>query len=216
MATKTPPKPVQKAKKAATPDSSPKVVVKQVKRIDPPKPKRVSRKGKAPPIVYNSKSIRAEREAEEKARGFDRPKKPTPAIVNEILDLIEAGFTLTEIISDRGDMPSVGCWYMWLRADEALADRYARAKEIQCESMAMDIVRLSNTPRKGIRTVTRSTKDGTFMEVTEGDAVDRTRLQVEARRWYLEKIMPKRFGTKVDVNHTGEVRVVLQQGDEKL
>jgi len=193
-----------------------KVVKTQVKSIDPPKPKRVSRKGKAPPIVYNAKKLREELAQEEKAKGFNRPAQKTEAIVNEILDKIESGMSLTEIIHDRGDMPSVGTWYNWLRADEALADRYARAKQTQCEAMAYDILRLSNKPLMGRRTVTRETKDGTLVEVTEGDATERTRLMVEARRWYLEKIAPKRFGPKVDVNHTGEVKVVMQSGDDQL
>lgn len=192
------------------------VIKTKVRSVDPPKPKRVSRKGKAPPIVYNGKTLRAELEAEEKTRGFHRPVTPTDKIVREILDYIESGMSLTEVVHDRGDMPSVSTWYLWMREDDELVEKYARAKQIQCEAMAYDILRLSNKPLIGQRKVTRETKDGTFVEITEGDATDRTRLMIEARRWYLEKIAPKKFGTKVDVNHTGEVKVVLQQGDEKL
>ena len=198
------------AAKKATPAAKKKVTVvrTQVKSVNLPAPPRVSRKGKAPPIVYNAKNLREEREAEEKARGFNRPVKPNDETINYILDMVESGMSLTEVIHDRPDMPSVGTWYNWMRADQVLADRYARAKQIQCEALAYDVLRLSNTPLKGVTTITRDTPTGTLVEVREGDNTERTRLMVEARRWYLEKIMPKKFGNSV--------QVILQSSDDKL
>lgn len=195
-------------KKPTTAKKKVTVVRTQVKSVNLPAPPRVSRKGKAPPIVYNAKNLREEREAEEKARGFNRPVKPNDETINYILDMVESGMSLTEVIHDRPDMPSVGTWYNWMRADQVLADRYARAKQIQCEALAYDVLRLSNTPLKGTTTITRDTPAGTLVEVREGYNTERTRLMVEARRWYLEKIMPKKFGNSV--------QVILQSSDDKL
>lgn len=43
-------------------------------------------------------------------------------------------------------------------------------------------------------------------EVSTGDMVDRSRLQVDARKWYLSKLAPKRYGEKL----------ILEQSDDRL
>lgn len=42
---------------------------------------------------------------------------------------------------------------------------------------------------------------------TEGE-VQRDRLRVDTRKWYLSKIMPKKFGEKMDVTSDGKAIVV--------
>ena len=40
-------------------------------------------------------------------------------------------------------------------------------------------------------------------EITIGDAVDRTRLQIDARKWYASKLAPKKYGDKVQQEVSG-------------
>ena len=74
--------------------------------------------------------------------------------------------------------------------------------------MAEDIIDIADTPKVGQKTVSKATG----LEVTEGDMVDRSRLQVDARKWLLSKLAPKKYGDKVGVQHEGGVTLNVVTG----
>ena len=39
------------------------------------------------------------------------------------------------------------------------------------------------------------------------EAIERTRLRIDARKWMMARILPKKYGDKLDLNHSGEVAV---------
>lgn len=48
----------------------------------------------------------------------------------------------------------------------------------------------------------RFNKDGESIGwVVNGEAVQRSKLRVDARKWALSKLLPKKYGDKIDVNH---------------
>jgi hypothetical protein len=59
------------------------------------------------------------------------------------------------------------------------------------------VVEIADTPQIG--TKTKTGKDG--VEVTEGDMIDHRRLRVDARKWYLCKLAPKRYGDRLDLGN---------------
>ena len=87
-----------------------------------------------------------------------------------------------------------------LNLDHPFSPQYTRAREIQAEVMADDIVDLS---------------DQRLSEGNEGafDNVQRSRLQVDTRKWYLSKVLPKKFGEKLSVEHEGTVQVKVSAID---
>ena len=191
-----------------------------VKTLKTPKTPRVSRKGIAPPIVYSGKQLAEERAKAQGKRGDNQ--KPTARVLDEIFDRIAAGEPLITILRDekKPHLPTVPLFYRWLEADELLVKRYIRAKEHQAETIAQEMVHIANTPQQGKKTVTKDTKDGVMVEVTEGDMIEHRRLQIEARRWLAGKLAPKKYGDKIQQEHTGAdggpMIVQLQPGDEKL
>ena len=46
------------------------------------------------------------------------------------------------------------------------------------------------------------------------DVVQRSRLRVDSRKWLLSKILPKQFGEKIDVNHSGELNLAGRSDDD--
>jgi hypothetical protein len=77
-------------------------------------------------------------------------------------------------------------------------------------------VRLSDIVRQGARTKRVKRKDGSW-EVTRTtiDMVERAKLQIDARKWYLMKLAPRKYGDLVQVDQT--VRHVEQkQVEERL
>lgn len=91
-------------------------------------------------------------------------------------------------------------------SDEALANRYARAKGDGLDALAEEIVALADECRMGVKTTTKA--DGS-VETVSGDMVDRTRLQIDSRKWLLSKLAPKKYGDKLDVNANVGVTVTL-------
>ena len=76
---------------------------------------------------------------------------------------------------------------------------------------------IADTPIEGEKTKTIDGPDGKKTEVTTGDMIDHRKLQVDARKWALARMNPKKYGDKVDLNHGGRVKVVsLDRDDEAI
>jgi hypothetical protein len=72
------------------------------------------------------------------------------------------------------------------------------------------IIKLADEIRPGQRTVSKATG----MEVTELDQVERSKLQIDARKWYLSKIAPKRYGDKLEVDQTVKIQPITFLGGD--
>lgn len=105
--------------------------------------------------------------------------------------------------------PAISTVLLWVREDEAFADRYAQARQIGYQTMADELIDVSRTPSPRTK---RNTKrkytefaDGntTMADVEENeetyDAVDARRLQVDTLKWFVAKALPKIYGDKLTV-----------------
>lgn len=132
-----------------------------------------------------------------KKRG--RPSTYKPVIARKICERLSNGESLRAICRDEGMPPesTVRQWYI----DDAqgFAAHYARARDMGLDSMADEILEIANTPMEGVRT--EQSADGT-KEVRE-DMLGHRRLQVDARKWYLSKLAPKRYGDSSVLALTG-------------
>lgn len=124
-----------------------------------------------------------------------RPSDYTPEIAAEICERLAGGVSLRAICAAE-DMPSDRSVYRWLEANEEFRQQYARAREVQADTLADEILDISNTTVIGVKTKTG--KDG--VEITEGDMIEHRRLQVDARKWLAGKLAPKKYGDKTDHN----------------
>jgi hypothetical protein len=141
-----------------------------------------------------------------------RPSDYNDVIAEAICEEIASGRSVVQICLDP-DFPSETTVYRWLDKHEAFRERYARAREFQAEHYAAEIIQLADTPVEA-RKITIKPDGGE--EVTIGDAVDRTRLQIDARKWYASKLSPKKYGDKLQQEVSGpnggpvEAKVVIE------
>lgn len=105
-----------------------------------------------------------------------RPTSRTPDLAEKILRRLEDGHSLLRIC-EPADMPSRSTVLRWTRADEDFRARYARARE-----------------------------DGLLLKAEEaldiadfGGDVNRDRLKVDTRKWYVSKLLPHVFGDRVAI-----------------
>ena len=90
--------------------------------------------------------------------------------------------------------------FRWLYRHPEFRDRYAYAKEISAYAIEEEAYEIADDGRNDWMEV--NDKDGECVGYrVNGEHVQRSRLRVDTRKWFMERIAAKRFGNKVDVNH---------------
>ena len=139
----------------------------------------------------------------------------TDQIADAICERIADGESLREICAGN-NMPSKSTVFRWLAEDEkeTFRDQYARAKEAQAEHMADEILHIADDGTNDW--MERFDKDGNSIGwQVNGEAVQRSRIRLDARKWLLAKLQPKKYGDHAtrDVNVTGNHTVNHQSAD---
>ena len=129
--------------------------------------------------------------------------------ISTVLEELASGRSLIAICQSEG-RPSFTTFMRWLaeegEAGNILRDKYARAREAQAEVMAEDILAIADEECTTVRADKHGTQDdgdGKTEVVFDSTAVQRNRLRVDARKWLLSKMAPKKYGDKVTQEHTG-------------
>jgi hypothetical protein len=127
-------------------------------------------------------------------------KKEIESIFETICDKIEnEGLPISRILNQE-NMPSYSTFYIWLNDDETKSKRYARATEVRAEKIFDEILDISDSQEGDVYI----DKDG--KECINHNIINRARLRVDARKWILSKMNPKKFSDKSqqDINITTE------------
>ena len=160
------------------------------------KKKKATKAGKAAPkpAVKKPAAKKAVKPAP-KPRG--RPSNYTTAIAERICARIADGESLVTICKDA-KFPARSTVMYWLadprRAD--FVDKYVRARELQADLYAAEVVEIADTVREVVR---KTVKEDGKVEKVHTDGVDRSRLMMDARKWYASKLAPKKYGDKLAV-----------------
>jgi len=139
-----------------------------------------------------------------KPRKNDKVKKPIgrPSEFNQqtadyICEQLALGRSLAKITKDDG-MPSYSTVARWLLARDDFRDSYVRAREVQADVIAEEILSISDDG------LNDTYEDDEGNPRTNHDVIARSRLRVDARKWYLSKVMPKKYGERTDINVGGQ------------
>lgn len=155
-----------------------------------------------------------------------RPTDFSEAIADEICELLADGVSLRAMCADNDRMPHRATIFRWLAdpAHAAFRDQYARAREAQADALADEIVAIADKPLVAVTitekmvAVAQGTGLGAELEpVTEtrtSDAVDRSRLMVDARKWITARLAPKKYGDKLEL--AGDADRPLQHVIERI
>lgn len=135
-----------------------------------------------------------------------RPSSFTQEVADNICARLAEGESLRAICRDDA-MPSQTTIFRWLadKLNKAFREQYAHAREVQAESMFEEMLEIADDGRND----TYQTDDG---ERTNQDVIARSRLRVDARKWALSKMLPKKYGDKVSL--TGEGGGPIQTATE--
>lgn len=125
-----------------------------------------------------------------------QPTKKTKEVTNEICQLVaNSSKGLREIAASVGITRQT--LLKWLNEDADFSAQYARAKELQMDFMAEEILVIAD--------------DGTRDDIiTDNGAIPnhewmaRAKLRIDTRKFLMSKLAPKKYGDKLDVTSNGE------------
>jgi len=127
--------------------------------------------------------------------------KFSQAVADRICSRIADGESLRSICSDE-DMPSQVSVFRWL-GDERYADfgkQYASAREAQADSIFDEILDIADDGRNDWMEK-RDEEGGNLGWKENGEAINRSRLRIDARKWMAGKLRPKKYGDKLALEH---------------
>lgn len=127
------------------------------------------------------------------------PLTYTPEIATAICTRLATGESLRSICRDEG-MPHRATVHRWLIDNVGgICDQYTRAREVGLDELAEEILEIADTPQDGEETE----DDGEKVKTRRGDMLGHRRLQVDARKWILSKLAPKKYGERTAMELTG-------------
>jgi transposase-like protein len=104
-----------------------------------------------------------------------RPSKYTNALADEICRCIAGGTSVRSICAREG-MPSQDAVYRWLRQQPEFHEKYARAREQRTDRWGEEILEIADAP------------------AADSTEVQRARLRVDARKWLMARMAPRKYG----------------------
>ena len=117
-----------------------------------------------------------------------RPTTYSPELVEKLLEHLEDGLCVSDVAKIEG-MPKVRTVYQWMEAHPEFAQAYARAVEAGIRGNESEL--LAEARRRPV------------------DSVDAQgqRTLVDALKWRLSKRLPRDFGDRQQVEHSGKVEL---------
>lgn len=142
---------------------------------------------------------------EKKKKG--RPSKYSEEIANRICEELTTSSKGIHAICKGEGMPSPSTVFKWLSEIKDFSDKYARAKELQADYMVEEIIDIVDDDK------------GDIIEGSEGyypnnANVQRSKLKADARKWLASKLAAKKYGDKVQTEHSGSVGITQITGME--
>jgi len=124
-------------------------------------------------------------------------------IIDEICDLISSGLSLRKAIEQSG-VTSKKVFLEWIEIDESKRDQYTRAMEERTELKFESIQ--SDYQEEPQRDLESGRIDSAWVALQ--------RLKIDAKKWELSKLIPKKYGDRLDLDHTskGEAINIISLG----
>lgn len=150
-----------------------------------------------------------------------RPSAYNEKIAAKICSYLAVGESMRTVCKRPG-MPAMSTVFLWLREHPDFSEQYARAKEEAADVLIEDILDIAD--EAGGDFIERRNKEGVIIGFTvDKEAIQRSRLKIDTRKWLASKLKPKKYGERLSVDskneHTGIVEhqhAYQEMSDEEL
>jgi hypothetical protein len=129
-----------------------------------------------------------------------------PEVGDAICEMLAMGWSLRTVKAkgkdETGfDIPALSTIFKWIRDNDEFAKQYARAKQEAADAMADELLDIVDD---GSNDWMEINKGGYTATVVDNEAVQRSKLRAETRKWLMSKMKPKRYGDKLDLTSAGK------------
>lgn len=138
--------------------------------------------------------------AREHVTKIGRPSRYTEKLARDLCEHLATGRSLVSWCK-IDNHPVYTTVMRWLEVNEAFRDMYVRAREAQADYLAEEVVDIATTVLPAIKRTVTGTGKRKRVKEEHGDAVDRARLMMDARKWYAGKLAPRKYGERQQVDH---------------
>jgi hypothetical protein len=114
-----------------------------------------------------------------------RPSIYTPELAAQICKELALGRSLRSVCREDS-MPCLQTIFEWFAKYPEFSDQYDKAKKERAETFVEDLT-----------------------EIADDSSLDpqRARLMVDTRKWLACKVLPKKYGEKTEIEHSGSVSI---------
>lgn len=123
-----------------------------------------------------------------------RPSDYSQEIADAICERIADGESLRTICSED-TMPNKATVFRWLSKHAEFSDQYARARDEQAETLFDEILDIADDSRNDWLKA-HGDEDGNQGWRENGEAIRRSQIRIDARKWMAGKLKPKKYSEK--------------------
>lgn len=138
-----------------------------------------------------------------------RPTDYSQDIADMICERLADGESLRSICEDEA-VPARSTVFRWLSLHPEFQDQYARAREAQADAIFDDILEIADNGRNDW--MEKKDQEGENIGWREnGEALRRSALRIDARKWMAGKLRPKKYSDKLDLNVSGSLQSMPEE-----
>ncbi len=155
---------------------------------------------KNPPTLMVKPPTKLEEKPKKK---MGKPPIYSKTMADEICDRIAGGESVRQICRDE-HMPSAKCVYLWLLDDEKkyFLEKYEKARVIQADAFHDEIFDIADDGSNDWQE--RELDSGRVIELPNHEYINRSKLRVDARKWAISRMNPRKYGDKLDLTSGGK------------
>lgn len=139
-------------------------------------------------------------------RPVGRPSDYNTQTADAICAKMAEGYSLRSICEEES-MPSVPTVFSWLRKFPEFLKQYEDAMELRAIYHAEELMDISDDGRNDWMEKRNKEGENVGWQVN-GEAIQRSRLRVDTRKWIASKLLPKKYGDKIEHEHKGEITTI--------
>lgn len=137
------------------------------------------------------------------------PSKYTQEIADEICDRLTKGESLVKMCDDE-HMPNPATVYRWLAVHDSFREKYTSAREAQADAIFDEILDIADDGRNDW--MENVDDEGAVLGYKfNGEAARRSQIRIDARKWMAGKLRPKKYGDKLELEHSGSIENVSKE-----
>ena len=132
----------------------------------------------------------------EEANKGGRPTIYSEELAQVICESLMVGMSLRKICELDG-MPAISTVMQWLASGkDGFMEQYAHARQVQAEYLLDELIDIADDSADDYEIVNGE-------ERLNQEHIQRAKLRIDTRKWNIEKLAPKKYGAKQQLEHTG-------------